>query len=103
MLKTKQLEKKFNEMSKEHLARKKKGEAIPLEQIRKLANLFGTSAWYSDDGKYLIIKRCVFCDGYDYDDEPTPIRYNSDFGKLIKNDKRIEVIDCCDCNGCGDW
>ena len=99
----KELEKKFNEMSKEYLSRKNKGQEIPLEQIRKLANLFGFSSWYSDDEKELIIKRCVFCGGYDYSEEPTPITYNSKFGKLIKNDKRIIVVDCCDCNGCGDW
>ena len=101
---TKELEKKFNEMSKEHLARKKKGEAIPLKQIYNLATLFDKStAYYSDDGKTLLILRCVFCGGYDYDEEPTPIKYNSDFGRLIKNDKRIEVVDCTECNGCGGW
>ena len=113
-------ENKFLVKSKELLARKENGEVISLEEIKNLACLATdyVSAYeeQEDDWKYgddykpynagkitLFIPRCVFCGGYDYDEKPIPISYDSDFGKLIKDDKRIEVIDCCDCNGCGDW
>jgi len=59
----------------------------------------------TENGQYVCVNCCSIGDNfYDYGESaPKELKYYSPTLKEIANDRRVKIIMCEDCSGCGNW